>query len=467
VSTHAIASRSRLRAPALARVDARWALAGVLALALAVRFAGIGSRLSIDDAYSWWVSSAPNASTFLHRLAASENTPPLIYLLLMLMPGSSPAWLRMPAAIPGALISVVVYFALAPRLGRRPALLTALAVAVSPYLITYSNLARGFMLADLALLCAVWALLSWHDQPARGKLVGLFAACAIAVWTEYASAIFILALLLADAVIRAPRRRPPLLACVAGTLTLAAWIPEIVRGQDQVGITKLAPQNSAPTLNAIRNMIVQVVFGEGGGTSSAAGRWLIIAVLVALAAGLAWLVRRGWSAHDERWRRTVALLAATAVLTVIGHALAAPIGIDVFTPRYLTVEIALVAALAVAALAELPWRWVTPAVAVCLLAVGVVDFGKRLGGQFQPSLAPVRAAAVRLRARSVLTDTPVVLYYLPGSVLDRPYNLGAGAESTCARPCLAVDDTRVDVGTLRPITGTPFYIGPFRLTLER
>jgi hypothetical protein len=469
VSTQTVKSDSRLRAPVLARIDARWALAGVLVLALAVRFAAVGSRLSIDDAYSWWVSSAPSASVFLHRLAASENTPPLIYLLLMVMPGTSPAWLRVPAVIPGALMAVVLYFALAPRLGRRPALVAALAVAVSPYLITYSNLARGFMLADLAMLCALWSLLALRDGETRWKRAALVASCVVAVWAEYSSAIFLIAMFVVALWSGTPRRAPLFAAGAGALLTMCAWIPEIVRGQNQVGVTKLAPQHSTPTLNSIRNMVVQLVFGENGGTSSATGRWLIIAVLVAVGAGLAWLVRRGWAAHDERWRRTVVLLAATAGLTVVGHALAAPLGIDVFTPRYLTVEIAVLAALAVAALEELRWGWVLPTAAACLLVLGVVDFAKRLGGEYQPSLAPVRVAAVRLHARSVLTDTPVVLYYLGTlhPILDRPYNLGAGAAGTCTRPCLAVDDTRIITGTARPITGTAFYIEPFRLTLKR
>jgi len=469
VSTQTSASGSRLRAQALARTDARWVLAGVLVLALAVRFAAVGSRLSIDDAYSWWVSSAPSASLFLHRLAASENTPPLIYLLLMVMPGTSPAWLRVPAVIPGALMAVVLYFALAPRLGRRPALLAALAAAVSPYLITYSNLARGFMLADLALLCALWSLLALRDGETRWKWAALVASCVVAVWAEYSSAIFLIAMF-AVALWSGTPRRTPLLAGGAGALlTMCAWIPEIVRGQNQVGVTKLTPQDSTPTLNSIRNMVVQLVFGENGGTSSAAGRWLIIAVLVTVGAALAWLLRRGWAAHDERRRQTITLLAGAALLTVVGHALAAPLGIDVFTPRYLTIEIAVVAALAAAALQELRSGWVLPAAAACLLVLGVVDFAKRLGGEYQPSLAPERTAAIRLHARSVLTNTPVVLYYLRGSkpVLDRPYNLGEGAADTCARPCLAVDDVRIDTGTLRRIVGTPVYIGPFRLTLER
>jgi uncharacterized membrane protein len=464
-----MASRSGLRAHSQTRIDVRWALAGVLLLAVAVRLAGIGSRLSIDDAYSWWVSSAPNASNFLHRLAANENTPPLIYLVLMVTPGTSPAWLRVPAAVPGVLMCLVLYFALAPRLGRRPALLASLAVAVSPFLVTYANLARGFMLADLALLCVMWALLSWRDEPKRWKLVGLFAACTIAVWTEYASVLFVVALLMADAWIGRPRWRPTLIAGALGVLTLVAWIPEIVRGQDAVGVTKLDPLNASPSLATLRNMLVQLVFGENGGTSSAVGRWLLVLVLLVLGAGAAWLLKRGWAARDERSRVAIRLLAASALLTLIGYALAAVVGVDVFSQRYMTIEIPVVAALAAAAAAEIRTGWAMAAAAACLLVLGVGNFVKRLGGEWQPNLAPVRQAAVSAHARTVLTNTPVVIYYLRSfhPDFDRPSNLGPGDAATCVKPCLAVDDNRVHAGTARPISGQRSYIGPFELTLER
>jgi 4-amino-4-deoxy-L-arabinose transferase-like glycosyltransferase len=471
VSTHTIASRSRLRerAPALAELDARLVLLGVLALALAVRLAAVGSRLSIDDAYSWWISISPTAGIFLHRLAANENTPPLIYLVLMLVPGSSATWLRIPAVIPGALMCAVVYLALRPRFGRGPALIAALAVAVSPYLITYSNLARGFMLADLALLCALWALLSLPDRETRWKWVALFAACTVAVWAEYASVIFVVALLLGALWIGVPRRRPTLIAVGLGLLTLAAWIPEIVRGQNQVGLTKLGPLGASPSLQALRDMFVTLTFGEHGGTMNGAGRWLLFGGLLAVCGAGAWLLAHGWAAHDERWRQTIRLLAATALMTVIGYALAAIVGVDVFTQRYITIEVPVVAALGAAAVAEIPWRWAVPVAVGCLFALGVGDFVKRLGGEYEPSLAPVRQAAISLHARTVLTNTPVVIYYLHSfhPDFDRQSNLGPGRAATCARPCLAIDDTRVHAGTLRPITGTPFYIGPFRLTLER
>jgi len=62
-----------------------------------------------------------------------------------------------------------------------------------------------------------------------------------------------------------------------------------------------------------------------------------------------------------------------------------------------------------------------------------------------------------------------VLYYLNDlhPIMDRPANLGPGDAASCTRPCLAIDDARIDIGTRRVISGTPFQIPPFVLTLER
>src|SRR6185503_11295950 len=61
--------------------DRRMLLAGIVLLAVIVRLAGLGDRLSEDEGFSWLVASAPDPSAFLDRLAAYENTPPLFYLL--------------------------------------------------------------------------------------------------------------------------------------------------------------------------------------------------------------------------------------------------------------------------------------------------------------------------------------------------------------------------------------------------
>jgi Dolichyl-phosphate-mannose-protein mannosyltransferase len=446
-----------------------WLLAGIVALAAATRFAAIGSHLSIDDAYSWFAASSPNANVFLDRLADNENTPPLIYLVVMAMPGSSPAWLRVPAAIPGVLICVALFLALRPRLGDGPSLLAALGVAVAPYLITYSNVARGFMLSDLALIVALWCLLSLAERETRGKWVGFFLAGTVAVYSEYRSAIVLIAMAAAAVWLGRPRRRSTLIACGAVLLALAAWIPEIVRGQDQVGVTKFNPLSAKPSVTGLRDAFVTLALGENGGTGSSAGRWLLFVGIVALC-GVAYLVlRRSWTTFDEPARRTIQVLAVTSVLTLLGYALAGVVGIDIFSQRYLTILVPFAAALAAMTLAALPVRWVVPATAVLLVGLGLGNFERRLGGQWQPDLAPVRVAAAGLHPRTVLTNTPVVLYYLRSFEpdFDRPYNLGRGRAATCARPCLVIDDTRVHGGTPRGATGELSQIGPFLFVYER
>ncbi len=443
-------------------------LAGIIGLAVATRLAGIGSRLSVDDAYSWLAASSPNAHVFLARLADSENTPPLIYLLLMLLPSFGPAWLRVPAAIPGVLMCLALYLGLRPRLGARASLLAALGVAVSPYLITYSNLARGFMLADLALLLAIWCILSLGEHETIAKWVTFFIAGSIAVYTEYGSAIFIAALVLASLWIGSPRRWATAIAGGLVLLTLVGWIPQIIRGQHQVGVTKFDPMSATPSLSGLRDVFATLALGENGGTGNPMGRWLVFAVLLGVCAGGYFILRRGWGDRDPRATRTIVLLAATALLTLVGYALAAVVGIDVFSQRYLTILVPLGAALGAAAVASVQNRWILPAATVCLVGLGLGNFARRLGGQWEPSLAPVRLAASGLRPRTVLTNTPIVLYYLQSfrPVFDRPSNLGPGRARTCARPCLVIDDVRVHGGTPRRITGTQSAIGPFVLTYE-
>jgi uncharacterized membrane protein len=454
------------------RIDGRLVLAGALALLIASRLVGIGSRLTVDEAYTWLVSSSGSAHMFLHRLAASENTPPLFYLLVMAMPGNSPAWLRVPAVVPGILMCPVLFLALRPRLGERAALLAALAVGVSPYLITYSNLARGFMLADLALLVALWALLTLGDRESLGKWAMFVVAGVVALYTEYSSAICLVAMVLSAAWIGRPRRRATLLGGALTVVAIAPWIPQIVRGQDQVGVTKFEPMNALTSLRGLREIAVSLTFGESGGLHATAGRWLEFVVLLVVGIAAALVLRAGWARRAEAERRTILLLAMSALLTLAGFAVGGLVGLNVFTPRYLTILVALVTGPVAAAVTPASGearRGAVALAAVALAVVGVVEVARRFGGEWQPDLAPVRVAATAAHPRTVLTNTPLVLYYLRPlrPVLDRPYNLGRGRAATCTRPCLIVDDTRVPGGTPRAVAGSHSAIGPFVLTLER
>ena len=450
-------------------------LAGVVVLAATVRLVAIGTNLVVDDGYSWLVGSSPSAHTFLQRLAATENTPPLFYLLLEPLPIGHPAWLRVPAAIPGILMSPVLYCALRRPLGGRTALLGALGVAVAPLLVTYSNLARGFMLEDLALLVALWAMLRLADGGSRRWWWAYLIAGIAAIYTEYDSALFLLALTVAavwmgtaDAVRTTAGRIRTAALGLLPLLAIAPWIPEIVRGQNQVNITKLSPTFPGPSLTTLRDAVTTLALGEYGGTSNHLGRWLIFGALVALVAVAALLLRGAVRRAGESGRRAILLLAITAALVLIVHAITGALGFDVFNQRYLTILIPLAAALGAVALVSTERRYVIVGAAVLLAAVGIVNAARRYHHEWQPSLAPVRAAAIATHPRTVLTNTPVVLYYL-GSlrpVLDRPFDLGAGRQRSCARPCLIIDDGSTHTGTPRPLAAQGTVIGHFELTLE-
>ena len=237
-------------------------------------------------------------------------------------------------------------------------------------------------------------------------------AGAVAVYNEYGSVVLVIALTLAALWIGRPRAAAVLAASGTVLLALVPWIPQIVRGEQAVGHTKFNPLDATPSMTALRDLVGALGFGENGGTTSVTGRWLILVVMTGLAVAGAALVRRGWEQRPRAARDTARLLAATVVLTVIGYALAALVGVDIFTQRYLTAIVAPVAVLAAWVLTCVPGRFTVPVIAGLLAAVGIGNAIRRAGTEFEPSLAPVGVQARALHPRTVLTNTPTVLYYL-------------------------------------------------------
>jgi hypothetical protein len=464
------ARRGKRVVPVLSVIDARFLFAGIVVLALALRFVAIGQHWGTDDGYSWLVASSPNAHVFLARLAAYENTPPLSYLVLALMPTGHSGWMLVPAAVAGTLACVVLYHALRRPLGTEAALLAALGLAVAPFQISYSNLSRGFMLADLALLVAMWAVLALSRRESRGWWAVYLLAGVIAMYTEYDSAIFLVALTATALWLGAPTRRRMAVLGPLPLLAIVPWIPQIVRGEHAVGKTKLATPFSGPSPGTLRELTVSLAFGAKGGTSSVLGQWLEFAVIVAIVLAAAVALRRTAIARGRRWRYAVLLIAGTAGLTLLGHAIAPAVGVQLFTERYLTIMIPLAVALAAAALVSYRRRGPVLAASLALIAAGAVDIGLRYHHQWEPDLRPVRLAALALHPKTVLTNNPDVVYYL-GSLhpqLDRPFNLGPGRAASCARPCLVIDDVTSQFGTPRPpVPGSRTTVGDFSLTLER
>ncbi|MEX2194937.1 MAG: glycosyltransferase family 39 protein [Thermoleophilaceae bacterium] len=438
----------------------RLALAGIVALAVAVRLAGIGDRLSADEGYSWLVASAPDADAFLDRLAAYENTPPLFYLLLSALPLDDEAWLRLPSLLASVAAVPVLYAIVRPLLGTPAALLAALLLAVAPYHVSFSNYSRAFMLAGLGLLLALWAA-SRLAQGGRRRWWCLYAAGAVvAIYSEYDAGLFLVALVGVLLALGTPPRRETLLFGTLPALAIVPWLGQLERSLDRLDVTKVSPIYPEPSLTALRDVAVPLAFGEHGAAESAGGRWLQFLLVAGLVAAAAVVVRR----HD---RRASALLAGTGLGVIVLSGIVALAGPDVFAQRYLTVLIPLGAALAGGFVALLPWRRAVPVAAAGLCLLGVAVFATRHGRELEPDPEPVVAAVERVQPDLVVTNSAVVAYHLRDFrvALDRPFGLERPAVP-CGPECLvvAVDDTRV-AGGARDVRGGTLHVGPITVTL--
>lgn len=446
------------------RLDPRLVLAAIVLAGAVLRLETIGSHLSLDEGYSYLVGSAPSAGAFLQRLAAYENTPPLFYLLLTPLAVSHPAWLRAPAAIPGALIPLVLYLALRRPLGVRIALLGAAMVAVAPYLVSFSDFARAFMLEGLGCTLALWAMLRLLDEGASSRWWLLYlAGGVVAIYSEYLAGIFLVALTVAAVAYgRRDRVRTTLLGLLP-VASLLAWAQQIERGQDALRHTKVFAPSPGPSLRTLRELSVRLALGEHGAASSTAIRWLeFLAVIAVLLAALVVLKRVVAADPGSVPSRSVLVIGATAALVLAGHALMAIVaGLAIFRQHYLTVLIPLGAALIAAAAIRQPVRWVRGAAVAAVALAGVAVFLQRYHREYEPGFAPVAAAVAAQHPGTVVTNSAVVAYYLRGlHPILRPFGPGPGPDRSCAAPCLVVDDSRIP-GATAPGSGQYRTVGVF------
>jgi dolichyl-phosphate-mannose-protein mannosyltransferase len=443
-------------------------LGAILAVAAVLRAEGIGAHLSDAEGYSYLVGSAPSAGAFLRRLAAYENTPPLFYLLLTPLPLGHTAWLRVPAAIPGALIPLALYAALRRPLGNRVALLAGATAAVAPFAVSYSDYARGFMLEDLGCMLALWAMLRLADGASPRWWWLYVSAGVVAVYSEYLAVIFLVALTVAAV---AFGRRDRLRTAALGLLPLVSllpWIGQIERGQHAANHTKLSPIFPPPSVSSLRDVTVRLVLGEHGAGASPGVRWLEFITLLAVLAAVVVVLRRGATARPSApATRAVLVIGTTGALVLVGDVLAALVVTDIFNERYLTVLIPLGGALLAAAIGQANRRRLWQAAVLLVAVAALAVFVQRYGRQYQPDLSPVRTVVAALHPRTVLTNSAVVAYYLRRLpvIVDRPFGLGPGLQGSCPSACVIVDDSRVP-GGVRPGSGPGRMIGPFAVRLQ-
>jgi len=175
--------------PAQLRSHVLWALAGLTALGVAVRFASLGLQSYHHDEVITAARVIPGSfDQMLRQVKSSESNPPLYYVLTWGWAkafGTGETGLRSLTALFGAATVPVAYFIGRELASRRAGLIAAALVAVNPMLIWYSQEARSYALlvffGALSLLFFARAL-----NTRRGSDLALWAlASALALGSHY------------------------------------------------------------------------------------------------------------------------------------------------------------------------------------------------------------------------------------------------------------------------------------------
>jgi uncharacterized membrane protein len=182
------------RSPEVARswlVDHAWiAVTAATACALALRLVLVRS-VWVDEAISVHQAHMSLAG-MLHNLRATDNHPPLYFLLLwatVRLIGSGQLAVHVPTIIAGTLLVPAIYLTGRELFDRRTGLLAAGLSTIGPLLVWYSQEARPYALFMLFATLAVWAQLR-IIRDGRNRYWALYGALTVALlYTHYFSVI--------------------------------------------------------------------------------------------------------------------------------------------------------------------------------------------------------------------------------------------------------------------------------------
>jgi mannosyltransferase len=166
-----------------------WALAGLTALAAALRFSTLGLQsYRHDEAVTAGRVLLAGLPQTMHQVWAGESTPPLYYLLAWLWShpfGVHEAGLRSLSALFGTATVPVAYLAGRELVGRRTGLVAAAIVAVEPLLVWYSQDARAYALLVLLSAAAFVFFLRARGGGAARDLAWWAVFSSLALATHY------------------------------------------------------------------------------------------------------------------------------------------------------------------------------------------------------------------------------------------------------------------------------------------
>jgi mannosyltransferase len=310
-----------------------WALAGITAVGVAVRFATLGVQSYHHDEVITVARVIPGSfSHMLNEVRLSESNPPLYYVLAWAWAklfGSGEVGMRSLSALFGA-ATIPVAFGIGRELvGRRAGLIAAGLVAVNPMLIWYSQEARSYaplvFFGALSLLFFVRALRS-----GSGRDLALWAfASGLALCSHY-FAVFPVGIEAVWLMVALRSRWVEVLAAVGALVAVGlALLPLLI---DQSNPHHIGWIDHSPLSARMFQTGVSFLAGETGHVIAEPPRErfaLIPAVLIVVA--LLLLALRG----SRRERRSAGLMLAVGLGVALLPALAALAGKDYVVERNL------------------------------------------------------------------------------------------------------------------------------------
>jgi mannosyltransferase len=304
--------RRTLRAWVASRSRAFWIVAGITALAAALRFATLGVQsYHHDEVVTASRVLRDGFGHAMHAVWVGESTPPVYYALAWVwtqLVGTGEFGLRTISAAAGVLTVPVAYAIGVELRGRRAGLWAAALVAVNPMMLWYSQEARAYALVALfgALSALYW--LRAERRGARRDYVWWGVWSGLALATHY----FVAFPILAEALMLLRRRG--LRASLVGMAILAAFaiaVAPVAIHQTSLGHAEWI--GSFTLGHRLTETALTFVTGETGDIIARPERpWLAVVPLVASLAALALLLRRR-EARERRVAGRPLLLVAAAI----------------------------------------------------------------------------------------------------------------------------------------------------------
>lgn len=396
------------------------ALAGVIAGAAALRFAGLGIQSYHHDEVITAMRVIPGSlGRVLHEVKVSESNPPLYYVLAWAWAkafGRNEFELRSLSALFGAAVVPVAYLIGRQLASRRAGLILATIVAVNPMLLWYSQEARSYSLLIFFSALSFYFLLRALDR-GEGRDLALWAlSSALALCSHYFAA-FPLAIEAAWLLVALRSRWRvvvPALAFVGATG--AALLPLL---SAQVNATHIGWIDRSPLPTRFLETGTSFLIGETGHVIAEPVRYgYAVVPAAAVAAALALLAWRG----SPRERRGAVVALALGLGVVALAALTALAGRDYVVERNLLPALLPLAAVVAVGCSVASGRRIGAllAIALCLYWLGFDAYVTQKPNLQRPDLRALSQEIGPARVPRAVVSWKLaaepIRWYLPGKV---------------------------------------------------